>query len=149
MAITVQHGPNLSRYASVMAQSAKQTENYGRMKDIAEFMQQVKQGNREYELGKEQNRLTGRGQDIQYDLGLKDVDLRKRGLDLQEVDQNRMYELGLREQDLAELTQQQGYELGLLKINQDASLTREGYFMQKPQAAMNLYGADPVRRDSN
>ena len=94
MPITVQHGPDQSRYASVIAQSAKQTENYERMKQIAEFMQAVKQQNREYELGKKQNELTGRGQDITYDLGLKDVGLRNRGYDLQQENQNNNFFLG-------------------------------------------------------
>ena len=94
MPIQVQHGPNLSRYASVVADASKKTENYERMKQIAEFMQAVKQQNREYELGKKQNELTGRGQDIQYDLGLKDVGLRNRGYDIQETGQNQNYYLG-------------------------------------------------------
>jgi hypothetical protein len=105
MPITVNHGPDQSRYASVIAQSAKQTENYERMKQISEFMQNVKQQNREYELGKKQNELTGRGQDIQYDLGLKDVGLRDRGYDLQEVNQNRDYELGIRSADQGDRAQ--------------------------------------------
>lgn len=144
MPITVEHGPNQSRYASVIAQSAKQTENYERMKQIAEFMQNVKQQNREYELGKKQNELTGRGQDIQYDLGLKDVDLRNRGYNLQEINQNRDYELGLRSAD------QGDKGLTLQEQNQmlQAQLQREGNFMQNPTRAMNLYGANPVARDS-
>jgi len=105
MPITVEHGPNQSRYASLIADSAKKTENYERLKQIAEFMQNVKQQNREYELGKKQNELTGRGQDITYDLGLKDVGIRGRGLDLQEVNQNRDYELGLRSADTSDREQ--------------------------------------------
>lgn len=118
MPITVQHGPNQSRYASVIAQSAKQTENYERMKQIAEFMQAVKQQNREYELGTEQNRLTGRGQDITYDLGLKDVGLRNRGYDIQETGLNQDYALGVRAADDRgrELTLQEKRDAQALEI---------------------------------
>ncbi len=144
MPITVQHGPNQSRYASVIAQSAKQTENYERMKQIAEFMQAVKQQNREYELGTEQNRLTGRGQDITYDLGLKDVGLRNRGYDLQEINQNRDYELGLRSADQGD----RGLTLQEQELEQQRVLAEAEMFMGNPDRAMNLFGTDPVQRDS-
>lgn len=128
MPITVEHGPNQSRYASVIAQSAKQTENYERMKQIAEFMQNVKQQNREYELGKKQNELTGRGQDIQYDLGLKDVGLRNRGYDLQEVNQNRDYQLGL----LEAARGNKGLVLEEKRIDNDKSMFDEEFNAKYP-----------------
>jgi len=144
MPITVEHGPNQSRYASVIAQSAKQTENYERMKQIAEFMQNVKQQNREYELGKKQNELTGRGQDIQYDLGLKDV--------------------GLQQQRIEQAAQQMANDLFLGKENvriQDETLSQRDRqmandmakalldsYMQNPMKAMNATGTNPTSRDS-
>ena len=114
MPINVEHGVDQSRYASLVGDSARKTEEYDRLRKIAEFMQQMKSANQDFQLGTEQNRLTGRGQDIEYDLGLKDVDLRGRGYDLQEVNQDRNYELGLRSQDLSELSQEQANALGLL-----------------------------------
>jgi len=140
MAITVQHGPNQSYYASILGKAAKNTANYDRMRDVADFMQQVKQDNRDYELGKEQNKLTGRGQDIQYDLGLKNVALDSRRVDLQEIDQDRAFRLGWRAQELAELTQSQAYELGLLKIRNDKSMGMLESAMQNPNRFASVMG---------
>lgn len=131
MPITVQHGPDQSRYASIVADSAKKTENYERLKQIAEFMQAVKQQNREYELGKKQNELTGRGQDIQYDLGLKDVGLRGRGYDLQETDQNRDYELGLRSAGQGD----KSLELQQAELAQQKELEKQRLFQSNPGLA--------------
>ncbi len=144
MPITVEHGPNQSRYASVIAQSAKQTENYERMKQIAEFMQTVKQGNREYELGKESNRLTGRGQDIQYDLGLKDVGLKQQQIE-QEA-QRIANDLFLGKEDVR--IKDQSLTLQEQQMAQDMAKAQLEAFMQHPGKAMNAFGTDPIQRDS-
>ena len=111
---------------------------------MLQVKQNVKQQNREYELGKKQNELTGRGQDITYDLGLKDVGLRNRGYDLQEVNQNRDYELGLRSADQGD----KGLTLQEQELAQQRALAEAGMFMDNPNRAMNLFGTNPVQRDA-
>lgn len=113
MPITVNHGPDQSRYASLMADAARRNENYTRTKDIANYFQDVKQGNREYELGKERNSLTKSGQDLQRELGLKDVELRQMGLDQQKLNDLNNYLIAQEDVRLKGESQAQQYELGM------------------------------------
>lgn len=144
MPIAVQHGPNQSHYASIMADAARRNTNFDRNRDIADFWQNVKQQNREYELGKESNRLTGRGQDIQYDLGLKDVGLKQQQLE-QEA-QRIAHDIWMGKQDVE--IRKEGLSQNEQAMRNDMIRAYLSAFMSNPQAAMNATGANPVFRDN-